>query len=168
MPITLVVATVAHEIARLILVGSLFFMLFVQLPAIASVKSPRVRLRLRRASFKRLFLWGWLGLVLLWLTGAYELLTTVNDGLLLHVRIMALLSAVFTLLFLIAQFGLADEATAALEDGNSERASWLYRRLRFVVSVAFVLALAVVLLDVAGPVLVQFGELDLKVLFTRG
>jgi hypothetical protein len=52
MPINLVAATVAHEIATLILVGSLFFMLFVRLPAIASVRFPRVRLRLRRDAFK--------------------------------------------------------------------------------------------------------------------
>ena len=168
MPINLVAATVAHEIATLILVGGLFFMLFVQLPAIASVKSPRERLRLRRAAFEWLFRWGWLGLVLLWLTGAYELLTNVNDGLPTHVRIMAVLSAVFTLLFLIAQFGLFNEATAAIEDGNAERASRLYRRLHFVVRIAFALALAVVLLDVTGPAMISLDALDLKALFTRG
>ena len=141
MPITLVAATVAHEIATLILVGSLFFILFVQLPAIASVRSPRARLRLRRASFQRLFGWGWLGLLLLWLTGAYDL---------------------------IANLGLFHEATAAVEDRNSERASWLYRRLRVVVGIAFVLALAVMVLDVAGPAVVGFAGLDLKALLIRG
>lgn len=168
MPITLVAATVAHEIATLILVGSLFFILFVQLPAIASVRSPRARLRLRRASFQRLFGWGWLGLLLLWLTGAYDLLANLDDGLPTHVRIMAALSAAFTLLFLIAQFGLFHEATAAVEDRNSERASWLYRRLRVVVGIAFVLALAVMVLDVAGPAVVGFAGLDLKALLIRG
>jgi uncharacterized membrane protein len=168
MPINLVAVTVVHEIATLILVGGLYFILFVQLPAIASVKSPRVRLRLRRASFRWLFRWGWLGLVLLWLTGAYDLLTNADGGFPAHVRIMAGLSAAFTLLFLIAQFGLFNEATAAMEDGNSERASWLYRRLRFVVGLASVLALVVVLLDVTGPALIPLEGLDLKFLFMRG
>ena len=127
----------------------------------------RVRLRLRRAAFKWLFRWGWLGLVLLWLTGAYELLANVDGELSMHVRIMGVLSAVFTLLFLIAQFGLANEATAAIEDGNSERASWLYRWLRFVVGVAFVLALVIVLLDVTGPAL-PLGRSTLEALFSWG
>jgi len=148
---SLIASAVLHEIATLILVGSLFFILFVQLPAIASVKSPRARLRLRRASFKRLFRWGWLGLLLLWSTGGYELLATSSDVAATHLLVMAVLSAVFTLLFLLAQFGVLHEAIVALEDGNSERASWLYRRLQTLLAVAFVLAVFVLLLDVAGP-----------------
>lgn len=62
----------------------------------------------------------------------------------------------------------ANRPRRTLEDGNSERASWLYRRLRFVVSVGFVLALVIVLLDVTGPAMIPLEALDLKTLFTRG
>jgi uncharacterized membrane protein len=164
---SLAASAVIHEIATLILVGSLFFILFVQLPAISRVKSPRARLRLRRASFKSLFRWGWVGLLLLWLTGGYELLATSPDASALHVRLMAVLSAVFTLLFLLAQFGVLHDAIVALEDGNSERASWLYRRLQTLLAVAFALAVVVMLLDVAGPALAGVEGLTLKSLFSR-
>ncbi|MGB5834595.1 MAG: hypothetical protein WBG92_21775 [Thiohalocapsa sp.] len=55
MSASLVAAVLVHEIATLVLVGRLFFMLFAQLPAISGVRSPRTRLRLRRASLVRLF-----------------------------------------------------------------------------------------------------------------
>ncbi|QQO54520.1 MAG: hypothetical protein N838_15405 [Thiohalocapsa sp. PB-PSB1] len=162
MPILLFATDVIHEIATVLFVGGLYFMLFVQLPAIASVKSPRMRLQLRHASFKRLFRWSWLGLVLMWLTGAYHLYLTKPAKLEMYVWIMILLYAIFTLLLLVAQFGVFIDAIMALEDGNSERASWLYRRLRVLIWFAFLLAVALMLLDNTGPALVQFGGFNLE------
>ena len=143
---------VAHEIGILMLVGGLFFALFAQMPAIARIRSGRQRTLLRQEAFRQVFLWGWIGLLLLWTTAAYRLLSAV-DPLPAYVSAMGLLSAVFTLLFLIAQFGLYVQIVYALEEGGSGRASWLGRRLRTVLSVAFVLALTITLLDVIGPAL---------------
>lgn len=168
MPIGLLVSRVIHEIATLILVGGLYFMLFVQLPAIAGVRSPRTRLRLRHASFIGLFRWGWLGLILLWLTAGYELHAAAGGVPAMHLKIMAALSAMFTVLFLLAQFGVFGKAVVALEVGNSERASRHYRRLRALVAVAFVLAVLVMLLDVAGPALIPADGFDLKSVIDRG
>ena len=143
---------VAHEIGILMLVGGLFFALFTQMPAIARIRSSRQRALLRQEAFQQVFLWGWLGLLLLWTTAAYRLFAAV-EPLPAYVTAMGLLSAAFTLLFLIAQFGLYMQVVYALEEGGSGRASWLGRRLRAVLSVAFVLALTITLLDVTGPAL---------------
>ena len=140
---------VVHEIGTLMLVGGLFFLLFVQLPAIRRVKSSRERIYLRQAGFGRLFIWCWLGLLLLWGTAVYDLYAT-DQPLPPHVALMALLSAVFTLLFLLAQFGIYMQVIISLEDGNAGRASWLQRRLRALLILAFVLALVVMVLDVSG------------------
>ncbi|WP_295883722.1 hypothetical protein [uncultured Thiohalocapsa sp.] len=143
----------AREVANLILLGGLFFLLYVQLPAIARLRSARARLALRKASFGRVFLWGWLGLGVLWLTAVYDLLRA--DGQLpAYSGAAAALAAVFTFIFLIAQFGLYTQSIIALEEGNAERAAWLNHHLRWVLRVAFLLALSVLLLQQVGPALI--------------
>jgi uncharacterized membrane protein len=139
-----------RELANLLLLGGLFFLLFVQLPAINRVRSPRLRLALRKASFGRLFLWGWIGIVVLWLTAGYE---WVRGGgkLPVYNEAAAAVAAFFTLVFLLAQFGIYTQSIIALEDGNAERAAWLNRQLRFVLGFAFLLALTVLLLHQLGP-----------------
>lgn len=143
----------AREVANLLLLGGLFFVLFVQLPAIARLKSARMRLVLRKASFGRMFLWGWLGLAVLWLTALYDLLQ-LDAPLPAYSGAALALAALFTLLFLIAQFGLYMQSVIALEEGNAERAAWLNHQLRWVLHLAFLLALSILLLHQLGPVLV--------------
>jgi uncharacterized membrane protein len=142
-----------RELANLILLGGLFFLLYVQLPAIRRIKSARLRLALRKASFGRMFLWGWLGLAVLWVTAGYDLIAA-DGGLPLHASIASVLAAIFTFVFLVAQFGLYMQAVIALEDGNSERAAWLNHWLSRVLRFAFVLALLVLLLHQLGPALI--------------
>jgi uncharacterized membrane protein len=163
MPPNLIHAAVVavREVANLVLLGGLFFMLFVQLPAISRVRSPRVRLGLRKASFGRLFFWGWLGLGVLWLTALYDVVTL--DGKLpAYSGIAAGLAALFTLIFLIAQFGLYVQSIVALEQGNAERAAWLNHQLRRVLGLALVLALSVLLLHQLGPALTPPDGLSLQ------
>ncbi len=155
LPQVLLVAT--REIANLVLLGGLFFLLFVQLPAIRRMRSPRVRLALRKASFGRIFAWGWVGLLLLWSTAGYELLS-MQTKLPVHTGIAVLLAMVFTLLFLLGQFGLYMQAVIALEDGNTERASWLHRMLGKLLVVAFVLALCSLMFQQLGPAVMSALE----------
>jgi len=142
-----------REVANLVLLGGLFFMLFVQLPAIGRIRSPRLRLALRKSSFGQLFLWGWLGLAVLWSAAFYDVVT-LNGKLPYYSSMAAALAAVFTLVFLFAQFGLYTQSVIALEDGNAERAAWLNHWLRRVLGFAFVVALAVPLLHQLGPALI--------------
>ncbi len=143
-----------REVASLVLLGGLFFMLFVQLPAISRIRSARLRLDLRKASFARLFLWGWLGIGVLWTTALYEVFTL--DGKLpSYSGMAAALALVFTIVFLFAQFGLYMQSVIALEDGNAGRAAWLNHWLRLVLRVAFALALSVLLLHQLGPALIR-------------
>jgi uncharacterized membrane protein len=156
MTLPLIAAVVVHEVATLILLGGLFFMLFVQLPAIARLRSPRQRLRVRRASFRRLFRWSWVGLSALWLTGLYELAARESTVPAAQLLATGGFYAAFTGLMLLAQFAVFGQIVVALEEGNAERASWLYRRLRTLLAAAFAIALLLLLLDVAGEALPAF------------
>lgn len=157
-----------REVANLLLLGGLFFMLFVQLPAISAVRSARMRLALRKTSFGRLFLWGWVGLGVLWLTALYDLLT-VDGKLPVYSGIAAGLALLFTLVFLLAQFGLYMQSIIALEEGNAERAAWLNHQLRWVLRLAFLLALSVLLLHQLGPALIlPEGGFSLQALVRTG
>jgi uncharacterized membrane protein len=154
-----------REVANLILLGGLFFLLFVQLPAIRRLRSARARLALRKSSFGRMFLWGWLGLGVLWVTAGYDLIAA--DGKLpAYAGIAAALAALFTLVFLIAQFGLYMQAVIALEDGNAERAAWLNHWLSRVLGLAFLLALSVLLLHQLGPALIPPEGFSFETLFS--
>ena len=158
MPANLIHAAVVavRELANLVLLGGLFFLLFVQLPAISRLRSARARLALRKASFGRLFLWGWLGLAVLWLT-ALDDVVTAEGGLPAYSGAATALAALFTLIFLIAQFGLYMQSIIALEAGNAERAAWLNHQLRWVLGLAFLIALTVLLLHQLGPALPPDG-----------
>jgi uncharacterized membrane protein len=153
----------ARELANLLLLGGLFFLLFVQLPAISRVPSARNRLALRKASFGSLFLWGWLGIAVLWITAVYDLVMA-EGKLPVYSGVAVLLAALFTLVFLIAQFGLYVQSIIALEDGNAERAAWLNHQLRWVLKFAFLLALSVLLLHQIGPALPPPGAFSLQAL----
>jgi uncharacterized membrane protein len=146
----------AREVANVILLGGLFFLLFVQLPAISRMRSARTRLKLRTASFGRLFLWGWLGLGVFWLTAAYDLVVAGGEAP-AYSGIAVALAALFTLLFLFAQFGLYVQSIIALEDGNAERAAWLNHQLRWVLGLALLLAVAALLLHQLAPALPAEG-----------
>jgi hypothetical protein len=71
--------------------GGLFFLLFVQLSAIQRIRSPWSRLAPRKASFGRVFAWGWGGLLVLWLSAGYEMLSL--EAKLLVVAFLLALSA---------------------------------------------------------------------------
>jgi uncharacterized membrane protein len=139
-----------REVANVMLLGSLFFMLFVQLPAISEMQSPRARMAMRKTSFGRMFLWCWIGLTLLWATAISEFV--IFDGRLpTHTGLAVAVGALFTLFFIIAQFGVYMQALFALEDGNSERAASLNRLLARMLGLEFLLALTVLLLHQLGP-----------------
>lgn len=154
------IVAVAHELGSLILIGSMFLVLAVLMPAIERVRSPRQRLRLRRGVYGRMFLWAWIGLLLLWGTGVAELMLHADGDLPAHLVLMGVLSLLFMLVFLFAQFGLHVKALVVLEDGNSEHARYLLHRLRPILMLALILAIAVAVLDVSGPGLVPDDLLE--------
>jgi hypothetical protein len=77
-----------------------------------------------------------------------------------HLVLMGVLSLLFMLVFLFAQFGLHVKALVVLEDGNSEHARYLLHRLRPILMLALILAIAVAVLDVSGPGLVPDDLLE--------
>lgn len=162
MPTAAIPGTVAviHELGSLILIGSLFLMLVVLLPAIERIRSPRQRLQLRCRLYGRLFLWSWVGLLMLWGAGIGELFLAGEAGLPAHSVLVALLSVLFMALFLIAQFGLHLKALLVLENGNSEHARYLIYRLRPVLFAAFIIAVVVAVLHVSGAALVPADLLE--------
>ena len=162
MPTTAVSGTVAviHELGSLILIGSLFLVLVVLLPAVERIRSPRQRLQLRCRLYGRLFLWSWVGLLMLWGAGIGELLLAGEAGMPAHSVLVALLSLLFMALFLIAQFGLHLKALLVLENGNSEHARYLIYRLRPFLFTALLIAIVVAVLHVSGPALVPADLMD--------
>jgi hypothetical protein len=89
----------------------------------------------------------------LWITALYDLVAA-DEQLPVYTSLVGALAAVFTLVFLIAQFALYMQAVIALEEGNPERAAWLNRWLSRVLGLAFLLALSVLLLHQLGPALI--------------
>jgi uncharacterized membrane protein len=153
------VLAVIREAGALLLVGSMFLVLAVLMPAVERVRSPRQRMALRRGIYGRMFAWAWIGLLLLWSTGIAELALD-QAPLPGHVVLMAALSLLFLLVFLIAQFGLHFRALMVLDDGNSEHARYLLHRLRPILILALIIAVVVTVLDVSGPVLVPSDFVD--------
>lgn len=94
------IAHAVHQIGVLIWVGSLFFVRLILLPVTSTVKNHMVRMRLRLEAYKRMFRWGWVGLVLTLGSGLLLITSMESVSLPLHVQVMASIAAIMFLLHL--------------------------------------------------------------------
>jgi uncharacterized membrane protein len=145
------IATAAHQVGVLIWVGGLFFTRLVWLPATATLKAPMERMRLRFEAYKRLFLSGWVGMLLVWGSGLWRAGSLEVATLPIHVQVMAGAALAMVLLYLIAFLALYLNLGVAIEEDRLIRAARNNFWLRKLIWANLILGLAAAVAGAAWP-----------------
>jgi len=140
-----------HQIGVLIWIGSLFFVRLVLLPATGTAKDPMVRMRLRLRAYRRMFHWGWLGMLLVWGSGVWGLKVIGLSALPIHVQAMAALAAVMVLLHLVGYFAFFLNMEVAVEEERLVHAAKNNYWMRKLLWLILILGLAAAFLGASGP-----------------
>lgn len=149
-PIT-AAAQALHEIGALIMVGSLFFLLFIVRPITRDALEVGERQVFFVIIYRYLFRWQWLALLFLWISGGWNAhlvgITTPS----ITVQIMAAGGAAATLLTLFAQTTCYFHLEEPVEDENWARAGRISSHVRKIMALNLFVCLILLLAGAIGP-----------------
>ena len=151
----LAIALTLHLLAVVVWVGGMFFAHMILRPTVAELLEPPLRLALLLKVFSRFFLWVWIAVILLWLTGLWIIwdyggLSPVD----IHIHIMLLLGAIMTLLFIYLFFLPWPQLQHAIAEHNFTQAANYLSSIRRIVATNLVLGLTIILIIRIGRQLV--------------
>jgi len=140
-----------HTLAAVIWVGGLFFLVGILRPAASSVPLGE-RLPLLSIAMGRFFLWVWIAIITLLVTGNTMILALGGMAAVpLYVHVMQGLGWVMFLLFGHMFFSPWRRVRSALAAGALADAGQAMNKLRFFASVNLALGLVVIVVGVSGP-----------------
>jgi uncharacterized membrane protein len=146
------IAIAAHQLGALMLVGSLFFLLFILRPVTRQTLGVSERQRFFLLLYRYLFRWLWVALLLLWGSGGWQIFVGTAKPL-LPAQIMAGGGALITALTILGQvvryFHLAD----FVEDERWPQAGRYSSLVRVLMAGALLVGLVLVLTGVGAPYL---------------
>jgi uncharacterized membrane protein len=147
------IADAVHQIGFVILLGSIFFLLFVLRPAARDLATGDERLMVYLRYYKHLFRWAWIALLLLWLSGTGKMLTLDIHNLPPQVGLMAGAGAVTTVLTLLAHFAFYHQMDEAIFEQHWPRAARRGSRVRRVMALNLLIGLMLIVAGVAAPLI---------------
>jgi len=140
-------AVMVHVLSAVVWVGGMFFALLVLRPASGPLDAP-VRLALWRRVFGGFFLWVFVAIVLLLISGFTLFLGGYAAG--LHVHVMMAIGIVMMLIFLHLYFAPWKRFQVALDAGQNAAAAAQLSQIRMLVMVNLILGLITAALGASG------------------
>jgi uncharacterized membrane protein len=148
----MILAITVHLLAAVIWVGGMFFAYMALRPAAGALLEPPVRQALWVAVFKRFFVWVWISIITLLVSGFWlifvELGGMANIG--LHIYIMLGLGLFMMLLFMHLYFGPFRRLQHAVIESNWETGGTRLNQIRLLVKTNLILGLLVVMIATSG------------------
>ncbi len=145
-------AITLHLLSVVVWVGGMFFAYMALRPAAGSLLEPPVRQTLWVAVFKRFFVWVWISIITLLISGFWmifaELGGMANTG--FHIHIMLGLGIFMMLLFMHVYFGPFRSLQYAVIESNWETGGVKLNQIRILVKTNLILGLLVVIIASAG------------------
>lgn len=145
-------AITLHLLAAVIWVGGMFFAYLVLRPVAGILLEAPIRQALWADVFKRFFLWVWVSIVVLLVTGFWMIFAALggmaNVG--NHVHIMLVLGILMMLLFMHVYFGPFRRLKQAIEENNWETGGAKLNQIRLLVKTNLILGLLIVIFATAG------------------
>ena len=145
-------AITIHLLAAVIWVGGMFFAYMALRPAAGGLLEPPVRQALWVAVFKHFFVWVWISIITLLVSGFWlifvELGGMANIG--LHIYIMLGLGVFMMLLFMHLYFGPFRRLQHAVIESNWETGGTKLNQIRLLVKINLILGLLVIIIATAG------------------
>ena len=146
------IAIALHTLAAAVWVGGMFFAYMALRPAVVAVVEAPQRDRLWYQTLKRFFLWVWIAIALLLLTG-YWMLFSVFGGMAgagWHVHLMQGLGIPMMLIFLHVYFAPFRRLSRAVAAGDAQEAGRQVGKIRPLVAVNLILGLILVAVGSGG------------------
>lgn len=146
------IAITVHALAAMVWVGGMFFAWMIMRPAVGKVIEPRNRPELWCHTLSRFFLWVWICIALLLLSG-YYMIFRILGGMAeagLHIHVMQGLGLLMMLLFAHVFFAPYRRLKRAVAAGDSEQGGKAIGQIRFFVGLNLILGLIVVIVGVGG------------------
>jgi len=141
-----------HLLSVVVWVGGMFFAYMALRPAADSLLEPPVRQALWVAVFKRFFVWVWVSIITLLISGLWmifaELGGIANVG--IHVHIMLGIGIFMMLLFMHVYFGPFRRLQYAVIENNWETGGVKLNQIRILVKTNLILGLLVIVIATAG------------------
>ena len=137
------VAISLHVIFAVIWVGGMFFAYMALRPVAASLLEPGVRLTLWARSLSRFFIWVWLAIIIIPVTGYWMIFSFYNGfaGVAGYVHIMQLSGIIMILLFLHVFFAPFKRLRKALHEENYQQGAKNLAQIRRFVGINLLLGL---------------------------
>ena len=145
-------AITLHLLSVVIWVGGMFFAYMALRPVASNLLEPPVRLSLWVAVFKRFFVWVWIAIVTLLVSGLWmifaELGGMANIG--YHIHIMLALGIFMMLLFMHVFFGPYRRLQYAVIESNWETAGEKLNQIRVLIKTNLILGLLIITIATVG------------------
>ncbi|RKZ70981.1 MAG: hypothetical protein DRQ48_04980 [Gammaproteobacteria bacterium] len=145
-------AITLHLLSVVIWVGGMFFAYMALRPVASNLLEPPVRLSLWVAVFKRFFVWVWIAIVTLLVSGLWmifaELGGMANIG--YHIHIMLALGIFMMLLFMHVFFGPYRRLQYAVIESNWETAGEKLNQIRVLIKTNLILGLLIITIATGG------------------
>lgn len=145
-------AITLHLLSVIIWVGGMFFAYMALRPVASNLLEPPVRLSLWVAVFKRFFVWVWIAIVTLLVSGLWmifaELGGMANIG--YHIHIMLALGIFMMLLFMHVFFGPYRRLQYAVIESNWETAGEKLNQIRVLIKTNLILGLLIITIATVG------------------
>ena len=149
------IALTLHLLATIVWVGGMFFAHMAMRPVAAQLLAPPQRLPLLAGVFKRFFLWVWVSVTLLALTGYWMIFAVFGGmkGVGVHVHAMSGIGLVMIALFVFLYLSPFRAMLSALERDDFREAGNRLALIRVIVATNLLLGIAVTVVAVAGKYL---------------
>lgn len=145
-------AITLHILSVVIWVGGMFFAYMALRPAAGSLLDPPVRQALWVAVFKRFFVWVWISIITLLISGFWIIFTELggmaNIG--LHIHIMLGVGIFMMLLFMHVYFGPFRRLQHAVIESNWETGGEKLNQIRILVKTNLILGLLLITIATVG------------------
>ena len=145
-------AITLHILSVVIWVGGMFFAYMALRPAAGSLLEPPARQTLWVAVFKRFFVWVWISIFTLLITGFWMIFAELGgmENIGLHIHIMLGLGIFMMLLFMHVYFGPFRRLQYAVIESNWETGGVKLNQIRILVKTNLILGLLVVIVASVG------------------
>ncbi|MDM8567451.1 CopD family protein [Candidatus Halobeggiatoa sp. HSG11] len=146
------IATTLHTLAVIIWIGGMFFAHMALRPVVASLLEPPLRLRLMAQVLERFFLWVWVAVILLWLTGLWMIWGYFGGmaNVRVSIHIMLTLAIIMTLLYIYIFFIPFPNLKQAVSTEDFKQAGKHLARIRSIIGFNLILGLITVIVATGG------------------
>jgi len=142
-----------HGIAATLWIGGMFFAYVAMRPAAVATLEPPLRLKLFQAGFSRFFMWVWLFIAVLLITGYSGLFARFGGFSATYLSLMHNIGFLMCEIFIFLFFALYLPFSKAVDAGDLPKAAGLLGKIRWTVLVNLLLGIAITFVGIAGPYL---------------